>query len=115
MSDKHYSQYILSNTYYGNARALAFALIAQVIYLNFHYIVGGTVILLGCVDLVVNLVMTLIERFYLKKKNYETVETSLTVHYYLSQCIMIVFIGIMIWEIVYMYQHQHPDQGELLR
>jgi membrane-bound ClpP family serine protease len=113
MSDKRYSQYILSNTYYGNAHALAFVLIAQVIYLNFHYIVGGTVILLGCVSLVLNLVMSFIERYYMKKRLYETLDTVLNVHFYLSQCIMAVFIGIMIWEIVYMYQHQHPDDPEL--
>jgi hypothetical protein len=109
MADKGYTRSITNLTYYGNAHALAFILIAQVIYLNFHYIVGAVVIALGCTSLIIQIVMSTVERVYLGRKNYDTLVTVMTTHFYLNHAIMVVFIAIMIWEIIYMLQHQRTQ------
>lgn len=108
MTDKGYTRLIRTLEAYGKTHALSMFIIAFVIYLNFHYIIGAVVAVLGCILIAIQILMSTLQHIYLGKKNYETLTILFTTQFYLNQSVFVVFIGVMIWAVVYMLEHQRP-------
>ena len=105
MSTTKYQQ-IITISFYASAQAISFVLIAQVIYLNFHYLIGASLTVAASLSLLFQTVMSIAQSLYYEgHKKSPTVETLLKVQFYTNCCFTLVFIGFMIWTIVYMYQH----------
>lgn len=99
-------QQIITISFYASAQAISFILIAQVIYLNFHYLVGASLTVAALLSLFFQVVMSIAQSLYYEgHKKSPTVETLLKVQFYTNCVFTLVFIGFMIWAVVYMYQH----------
>lgn len=108
-------QQIITISFYGSAQAISFLLIAQVIYLNFHYLIGASLTVVASLSLFFQVVMSVAQSLYYEgHKRSPTVESLLKVQFYTNCCFTLAFIGFMIWTIVYMYQHSVDPNRESL-
>ena len=99
-------QQIITISFYGSSQAISFILIAQVIYLNFHYLIGASLSVVACLSLFFQVVIGIAQALYYDgHKKSPTVESLVKVQFYVNCCFTLVFIGFMIWTIVYMYEH----------
>lgn len=91
-------------THYGNLYCLTVILISQVIYLNFHFIVGATLSVIAISGLLFQVVISLLEYRYIKRL--ETITLLFHIHFVVNHIIMLVFIPFVIWVIVLMFKHE---------
>jgi hypothetical protein len=93
-------------THYGNLYCLTTILISQVIYLNFHFIVGATLSVVAVSGLFFQVLISLLEYRYLNIKKYETLSILFHIHFIINHIIMIIFVPFLIWVIVLMFKHE---------
>lgn len=99
-------QQIVTLSFYPSTQAISFLLIAQVIYLNFHFLIGATLTVVALTSYAFQEVMTLAQSVYYEgHRQSPTVVTLLKVQFYCNRLFAAIYIGFMIWTIVYMYQH----------
>lgn len=99
-------QQIVTLSFYPSAQALSFLLIAQVIYLNFHFVIGASLTVVALLSYFFQEVMAVTQSLYYEgHRRSPTVETLLKVQFYINRIFALVYIGFMIWTVVYMYQH----------
>lgn len=108
-------QQIITVSFYASAQAISFILIAQVIYLNFHYLIGASLTIVASLSLFFQNVMSLVQSLYFEGHRLtKTGETLLKVQFYVNSCFTFAYVGFMIWAIVYMYQHSSDPHHDSL-
>jgi hypothetical protein len=90
--------------HYGNVYALTVLLIAQVIFLNLHYIIGASLSCIALLALVAQIVLSCMEQSSLTGREYARLESILFAHFVVNHLIMVSFIPFLIWTIVIMIQ-----------
>lgn len=97
-----YSNRISLLTHNGNIYALTTILISQVIFLNFHYIIGLSLTTISLCSLVSQIIISIIEYYLLSKQNYSKLHMLFTIHFTINHIVMALFIPFLIWTIVLM-------------
>lgn len=99
-------QQIVTLSFYPTTQAISFLLIAQVIYLNFHYVVGASLTVIALLSYLFQEVMAIAQSLYYEgHRRSPMVDTLVKIQFYVNRVFAVVFIGFMIWNSVYMYQH----------
>lgn len=99
-------QQIVTLSFYPTTQAISFLLIAQVIYLNFHYVIGASLTVVALVSYLFQEVMAIAQSLYYEgHRRSPMVETLLKIQFYVNRLFSMIFIGFMVWNIVYMYQN----------
>ena len=93
-------------THYGNLYSLTTILISQVIYLNFHFIIGAILTVIAVAGLFFQVIISLLEYRYLNLKRFGTLSLLFDLHFIINHIIMLIFIPFIIWVIVLMFLHQ---------
>lgn len=108
-------QQIITVSFYASAQAISFILIAQVVYLNFHFVIGASLTVVAALSLLFQNVMALAQSLYFEgHRMTKTGETLLKVQFYVNCVFTFVYVGFVIWAIVYMYQHSSDPHRDSL-
>jgi hypothetical protein len=94
-------------TYSGNIYALNFIVIAQVIFLNFGYIIGAIITTVAIVNLVLQVVLNAVETHYLDKQLYRQLNITLRAHYWVNHVSIILCLPFLIWTVVLMFERKN--------
>ena len=100
-----YDQRISTLNHNGNVYAISIILLSQFVFLNFHYILGATLTLIAIISLIVQVTISLIEKYYLEINQYTNVTYILNFHFIINHIINLLYIPFLVWVMVLMYQH----------
>lgn len=101
---KQYQLYLLALGHNGNVYALSVLLIAQLIFLNLHYIIGASVSCICCFSLAFQALINLVEQHALLNGLRQRLEKLLLGHFIVNHLIMLSFVPFLVWTIVVMFQ-----------
>jgi|ERR1041385_1918122 hypothetical protein len=103
---KHYPRHLyerlISLFHYQILYSISFFLVAQVIYLNFHYVIGSIISMISIFNITSQSIWSLIEYFSLRKGKLSRVDTLLHFHSIFNHIILLLYIPFMIWAFVLM-------------
>lgn len=102
--EKRYLLCLVTLGHNGNVYALSVLLIAQLIFLNLHYIIGALVSCICCFSLAFQAVINLTEMHALRNGLRQRLESLLLAHFVVNHLIMLSFIPFLIWTMVVMFQ-----------
>lgn len=91
--------------FYGCTQAVSMMVVAQVIYLNLHYIVGASLTVAALVSLVVQQVMSVVEHVQLTHNNQCGLAAALNVHFWLNRVFAVLYVPFVAWAVALMYDH----------
>ena len=91
-------------TQFATVMALTVVLIAQVIYLNLHFIIGSVLTCIAIVSVVFQIGISVGERYSVYVENVDRTETLLLVHFIVNHIFMVAYAPFFIWALVIMIQ-----------
>lgn len=101
-------EYIEQLWFYGCTQAVSMMLLAQVVYLNLHYIVGASLTIAALASFLAQQVMSVAEHVYLSKANHCGLAGALNAHFWLNRVFAVLFVPFVAWAVALMYEHVGP-------
>ena len=98
------SERISTLTHYGNIYSFTTIFIAQFIYNNFHFVIGATLTVIAICSLIVQIIISSLEYYFLQRRNSHKLILLLDIHFFINHIIILIFIPFFIWSVVLMYK-----------
>lgn len=93
-------------THYGNITAFTIIVASQFIYLNFHYIIGATLTIIGICSIIAQVILSMMEHYFLENKKLIYLKNTIDIHYWINRIVVAISIPFLIWVVVLMFQQQ---------
>ena len=84
--------------------SISFFLVAQVIYINFHYIIGSIISIISVSNIIIQNILSLIEYYYLSKGNHYNIDILFNKHTIYNNIVLLLCTPFIIWTIVLVFQ-----------
>lgn len=102
-----YHERIEALYYNGTIHALTIVLIAQFIFFNLHYVIGGTLTVLALVSVGAQVAISAAEWSYVQRSAVRRLHYTLGVHFWLNRGFLLLYVPFMLWAVVLMYERVH--------
>ena len=93
-------------SHYATLYAFTIILIAQFIYLNFHYIIGGILTIFSLLTIFFQILFNSIEKYHLDKRNIITLDRIWNFHFWINKIFICINIPFFIWAMILMFNHK---------
>ncbi len=92
--------------FYGCTQAVSMMLLAQVIYLNLHYIVGASLTVVALCSLVVQQFLSFYENYWLRRDNRCAMYAAMDAHFWVTRVFALLYVPLVVWAVVIMYERE---------
>jgi len=86
--------------------AFSVIITGQFIFLNLHYVIGATLLLVAITSLLVQFAFAVAERAHLDQRRLRELERTLVTHYWVNQIFTLAYLPFFVWVAVIMYQRR---------